>query len=107
MNLGSRLKQVLEEKNMTVSQLARESDVPAQTLYAMINRDSNKADMDSMAKLLIALDMDLPEFMQMPVRPGKSRGRAASHSTETEKQTKKTAESESRQSRRDLADYLL
>lgn len=63
MNIGSRLKQILQERNMNVSQLARTADIPAQTLYAMIKRDSNKADMDIMAKLLNALDMEFMEFM--------------------------------------------
>ncbi len=76
MNIGSRLKQILAERGMTVSQLSRESEVPAQTLYAMINRDSNKADMDIMAKMLMALDMDLMEFLGLEARPGK-RSKAA------------------------------
>lgn len=63
MNIGSRLKQILEERCLNVSQLARNADIPAQTLYAMIKRDSNKADMDIMAKLLRALDMEFMEFM--------------------------------------------
>ena len=71
MNIGSRLKQILAERGMTVSQLSRESGVPAQTLYAMINRDSNKADMDIMAKMLMALDMDLMEFLELEARPRK------------------------------------
>ena len=63
MNIGSRLKQILDERHLNVSQLARSADIPAQTLYAMIKRDSNKADMDIMAKLLRGLDMEFMEFM--------------------------------------------
>ena len=63
MNIGSRLKQVLEERGISANRLAHEAGVPAQTLYAMIKRDSNKADMDIMARLLRALDMELTEFM--------------------------------------------
>lgn len=63
MKLGSRLKQIIDERKMTVSQLARQADVPAQTIYALINRDSNKADMEIMNKLLAALDMDFFSFM--------------------------------------------
>ena len=68
MNIGSRLKQILDERQMNVSQLSREAGIPAQTLYAMIKRDSNKADMDIMARLLEALDLDLLEFLQMEPR---------------------------------------
>ena len=71
MNIGSRLKQILDERQMNVNQLSREAGVSAQTLYAMIKRDSNKADMDIMARLLEALDMDLLEFLQMEPRKKK------------------------------------
>lgn len=72
MNIGSRLKQILEERNLNVSGFSREAGVPAQTLYAMIKRDSNKADMDIMVKILEALDMDLLEFMEMEPRKRKA-----------------------------------
>ncbi len=74
MNIGSRLKQILDERQMNVNQLSREAGVSAQTLYAMIKRDSNKADMDIMARLLEALDMDLLEFLQMEPRKKKGAG---------------------------------
>ena len=98
MHIGSRLKQILEERNMTVSQLARESGIPAQTLYAMINRDSNKADMDIMAKMLVALDMDFMEFLELE-----------SHLEPAPEKTHKEVRQEpARQSsRRELEDYLL
>lgn len=72
MNIGSRLKQILEERKLNVSGFSREAGVPAQTLYAMIKRDSNKADMDIMVKILEALDMDLLEFMEMEPRKRKA-----------------------------------
>lgn len=76
MNLGSRLEGILKERGMTVTQLGREAGVPAQTLYAMIRRDSNKVDMGIMAKILMALDMDLLEFVELET-PGHVSGRAA------------------------------
>lgn len=63
MNLGSRLKQILNERGLTVTRFSKEAGVPAQTIYALINRDSNKADMDILIKLLTALDMDLFTLM--------------------------------------------
>ena len=63
MNLGSRLKQLLDERGWTVTRFSREAGIPAQTVYALINRDSNKADMDILMKLLTALDMDFFTFM--------------------------------------------
>lgn len=89
MNIGSRLKQILDERQMNVSQLSREAGIPAQTLYAMIKRDSNKADMDIMARLLEALDLDLLEFLQMEPRrkgKGKAGGKTAAAGKEAAEQ---------------------
>lgn len=63
MNIGSRLKEVLEEKDITVSRLAREAEVPAQTIYALIKRDSNKVDMEILFKILNFLDLSLAGFL--------------------------------------------
>lgn len=63
MNLGTRLKNTLDARGMTVTQFAKEASIPAQTIYALINRDSNKADMDILLKLLKALDTDFFTFM--------------------------------------------
>lgn len=81
MNIGSRLKQILEERNINVSQFARDAQIPAQTIYAMIKRDSNKADMDIMARILEALDMDLLEFLQMEPRKKSGAKKAAPTNT--------------------------
>lgn len=78
MNLGSRLKQILDERGLTVTQFSKEAGVPAQTLYALINRDSNKADMDILIKILTALDMDFFAFMGADAPAGAVSGAAAS-----------------------------
>lgn len=86
MNLGSRLKHILAERGLTVTQFSKEAGVPAQTIYALINRDSNKADMDILIKLLTALDMDFftfmgaeaPDGMEAPVPAKVSAGLSAS-----------------------------
>ena len=86
MNLGSRLKHILDERGLTVTQFSKEAGVPAQTIYALINRDSNKADMDILIKLLTALDMDFftfmgaeaPDGMESPVPAKVSAGLSAS-----------------------------
>ena len=71
MNLGSRLKQILKDRGLTVTRFSEEAGIPAQTVYALINRDSNKADMDILMKMLSALQMDLFTFMdqESPVAP--------------------------------------
>ena len=125
MNIGSRLKQILEERNINVSRFAREAEVPAQTLYAMIKRDSNKADMDIMARILEALDMDLLEFLEMEPRKRATKKTApekteviAEEILQEEAEDIKAQEPESeevpakepepvRSYRRELEDYLL
>lgn len=92
MNLGSRLKNALEERGMTVTQFAREASVPAQTIYALINRDSNKADMDILIRLLNALHMDFFTFMGAAAPAGcnpASSGTASSTDTAAEKVVEK------------------
>ena len=63
MNLGSRLKHILDERGLTVTQFSKEAGISTQTVYALINRDSNKADMDILMKVLAALNMDFFAFM--------------------------------------------
>lgn len=77
MNLGSRLKQLLDERGWTVTRFSKEAGIPAQTVYALINRDSNKADMDILMKLLTALDMDFFTFMGASVPDSVPAGKAA------------------------------
>ena len=76
MNLGSRLKHILAERGLTVTQFSKEAGVPAQTIYALINRDSNKADMDILIKILTALDMDFFTFMGAEAPAGAVSGAA-------------------------------
>lgn len=106
MNLGSRLEEVLKDRGMTVMQLAREAEVPAQTLYAMIRRDSNKVDMNIMARILVALEMDLPEFVELKV--AETRKRADSSTRGVAKVQEREAKPEPEgQPRRELETYLL
>lgn len=108
MNIGSRLKEILEQRNMNVSQLSREAEVPAQTLYAMIKRDSNKADMDIMARILEALDMDLLEFLGQEPRKHKKRKQTDnSVKAEKAKTIKQESVKEEPPRRREIEDYLL
>lgn len=126
MNIGSRLKQILEERKLNVSQFSREAGVPAQTIYAMIKRDSNKADMDIMAKILEALDMDLLEFLGTKPRKRKAgaKGEKAIKREDTEaerageepetatepkeaQEEPEESESERRYRRQEMEDYLL
>jgi len=106
MNIGSRLKEILDQRNMNVSQLSREADVPAQTLYAMIKRDSNKADMNIMARILEALDMDLLEFLGQEPRKHKKKKRVNEPVAPVVEKEPEPVE-EIRPRRREIEDYLL
>lgn len=55
MGLGSRLKEILERYNMSPKELADRIGVPPTTIYSMIQRDSKKADIDT----LIAIAKEL------------------------------------------------
>lgn len=81
MNLGSRLKHILNERGLTVTHFSKEADIPAQTVYALINRDSNKADMDILMKVLAALDMDFFTFMGAEAPSGDASVPAATAAT--------------------------
>jgi predicted transcriptional regulator len=77
MNLGSRLKNILADRGLTVTQFSKLAYIPAQTLYALINRDSNKADVHILLKLLSALDMDFATLMGVSGEASNSEGAAA------------------------------
>ena len=54
---GSTLKEILNERGMTVSELARRLGVPQQTLYSMVKRDNQKVDFDLMIRICSELDV--------------------------------------------------
>lgn len=54
--IGSTLKQLLEQRDMNVSELARRSGVSVQTLYSIIKRDSSRIDPELLEKLCLCLD---------------------------------------------------
>lgn len=58
MGIGKNLKIILDNKGMTVAELARLSGIAPQTLYAIIKRDNDKVSMDAL--LLISKVLDMP-----------------------------------------------
>lgn len=63
MALGKRLKQLLNEKNITVKEFAQSIDVPPTTLYSFIKRDSPTGKLELIEKMAKGLDMRIDEFM--------------------------------------------
>ena len=57
MGIGSRLKTLLKERNMTIKELSELSDVSLNTLYSITKRDNGSARYDIVEKLASALDV--------------------------------------------------
>lgn len=70
---GSMLKEILAERKMSISELARRLDIPQQTLYSMVKRDNQKVDFDLMMRLCNELRIPverLCEGVELPKAPG-------------------------------------
>lgn len=61
---GSMLKQILDEKSITISELARRLNAPAQTLYSMVKRDNQKVDFDLMMRICEELDVPVERMCE-------------------------------------------
>ena len=61
MGNGKRLKEILDEKNIRVSELAKLTNMNQQTLYSIINRDYNIR-FDFAFRIANALDIDVSEI---------------------------------------------
>lgn len=63
MALGSRLKQLLNDRNITVKEFAKKIDVAPTTLYSFIKRDSSDGKLDLIYKIATGLGMRVDEFL--------------------------------------------
>lgn len=62
MGLGTRMKEILNQKQMTIKQLSKESGVSVNTLYSITKRDNNMARYDIIEKIATALDVSIEEL---------------------------------------------
>lgn len=69
MPIGDRLQSLLRERGMKLSDLARETGISANTLYSYKRRNTLKVDPASLQKIADALEVDVRELMDLPVRP--------------------------------------
>lgn len=60
--IGSTLKMLLEKQKLSVTELSRLTDIPAQTLYSIIKRDNMKIDFDVLMRLCTALNVPVETF---------------------------------------------
>lgn len=59
MGLGKKLQEILKAKNMTVADLAKSTEIPSSTLYAIIRRDSDNVSLEAVRKISTALQIPL------------------------------------------------
>lgn len=64
MGKGKKLQALLKEKNISVTSLARETDISQNTLYAIIKRDS-EINASTMSKISDALHMSIDELSDL------------------------------------------
>lgn len=63
MAIGNRLKQLLDERGLTVVEFAKKINVPPTTLYSFIKRDSQNAKMDLVMKICDGLEITVKELL--------------------------------------------
>lgn len=63
MALGKRLKQLLDERNITVKDFAKSIDVAPTTLYSFIARDSNTGKLELIGKISKGLGIPVTDFL--------------------------------------------
>ena len=72
--IGSKLKELLELREMNVMELSKRAGVSAQTLYSIIKRDNMKIDFDVLVSICRALDVPIQTFCSVegPELPSRS-----------------------------------
>jgi transcriptional regulator with XRE-family HTH domain len=66
MGIGFTLKQLLKDKQMTVKEIADKTEIPASTLYSIVNRDNAAVKSDILIKIASTLDVSVTELMGVP-----------------------------------------
>lgn len=69
---GSMLKEILAERGINISELARRLNISPQTLYSMVKRDNQKVDFDLMMRICAELEVPverLSETASVPDMP--------------------------------------
>ena len=66
---GSMLKEILQERGISISELARRLNVSAQTLYSMVKRDNQKVDFDMMMHICKQLDVPVERLCEDAALP--------------------------------------
>lgn len=64
MAIGSRLKEILKEKKMTIAELSEKSGVPKNTLYAITKRDSEYVRLYTLEKIAQVLNVKVTDIIE-------------------------------------------
>lgn len=64
MALGTKLKDLLTERGITVKDFAKKIDVPPTTLYSFIKRDSNDVKLELITKICNGLGIKVTDFLK-------------------------------------------
>lgn len=63
MGIGKNIKSILEQKNMTVVDLANLTEIPSTTLYSMMKRDNKSEKYETLQKIIEALDVEMEDLI--------------------------------------------
>lgn len=64
MGIGKTLSDILKEKDIAVTDLARNINIAPTTIYSIIERDNMKIDISVLLKICKSLDVDIETFYQ-------------------------------------------
>lgn len=62
MGIGSKMNELMQEKNMNANELANKIGVAPTTIYSMIKRDSKKADIEVLIRIAKELGVSVEYF---------------------------------------------
>ena len=65
MAIGTRLKELLKQKKMTVKQLSNQSGISENTLYGIIKRDNKTINPDIAGKIVDCLEISINELLSL------------------------------------------
>ena len=69
MGLGTNLKEILKNKNMTIKELSAQTGISLNTLYSITKRDGNMARFDIIKKICEALNISESELVGFDISP--------------------------------------
>ena len=67
--IGTRIKNILDEKDISINEFSRRVGISPQTLYSMVKRDNNKIDFDLLLKICRELNEPLNSFFPENLLP--------------------------------------